>query len=443
MIPFFVLAARGGFQIKPITIIDASLFINPSYIPVVLNGPFSLFTTLIEGDAAEDDVMDVELAEKMFPIDQSINSDYENKGKNVVILIMESFGKEYLDEGYMPFLDSLKGESLYFKNTYANGKRSIDAVPAIFASIPDLNLKSYIYSKYAGSDINTLPKCLLEKGYSTSFYHGGRNGTMSFDKFATIAGFQEYYGLNEYPNKEDYDGTWGIYDEPFFSNFSDELTRKSKSKKPFLAALFSLSSHHPFKLPKAFKGVFSAGTHPLHKTLQYSDLALKKFFEKASKEPWFENTVFVITADHTSIPDHTLYHTDWGLYRVPLVFYAPGDSSVQGERSDLAQQLDIFPSILSYLGYDSQVKSFGRDLFNTSLKSRGVLNRSNGVFRFYSDSLLVKSTPTEVKGVYLNSDTLMKNDLSKSRPLLVDSLEKEILARFQVFKTTFQGNRYN
>ena len=440
LILVLIVSARGGTQLKPITIIDASLYIDAENVPVTLNSPFSLFTTLVEGDEAEPDVMDFEEAEQLFQLEKSIKPFKKFTSKNVVVLIMESFGKEYLDAGYMPFLDSLKNEGLYFENAYANGKRSIDAVPSILASIPDLGLKSFIYSKYAGSNINSLPKELKEKGYTTAFFHGGRNGTMSFDKFAYLCGFDQYYGFNEYPNKEDYDGTWGIYDEPFLMNFKKELDAYSKSGKPFFTTFFSLSSHHPFALPEQYEGKFNEGTHPIHKTLQYSDMALRKFFEAASKEKWYKNTVFIITADHTSVPQMPFYNTALGMYRIPLLFVDPSNPALAIKRVDLAQQVDIFPTTLSYLGVKTKVKSFGRNLLEKTV-SPVIVNRSSGVFNFYSDSVMVKSSPLEIKGVYSIKDSLMlRNELGNQES---EKYLKMIQARFQVYKYSLECNSYN
>lgn len=441
LVLLMVVGARGGVQLKPITIIDASLYVDAENVPVTLNSPFSLFTTLVEGDEAEPDVMAIEEAEQLFKLERKIKSFKKYRSKNVVVLIMESFGKEYLDAGYMPFLDSLKNEGLYFENAYANGKRSVDAVPSILASIPDLGLKSFIYSKHAGSNINSLPKELKKKGYNTAFFHGGRNGTMSFDKFAYLSGFDQYYGFNEYPNKEDYDGTWGIYDEPFLMNFKKELDAYSKKGKPFFTTFFSLSSHHPFALPEQYEGVFENGTHPIHKTLQYSDMALKKFFEAASKEKWYKNTLFVITADHTSIPQIPFYYSALGMYRIPLLFIDPSNPSLARTRTDLAQQVDIFPTTLSYLGIKTKVKSFGRNLLQKSTSPTVILNRSSGMFNCYTDSIMIKSSPYEIKGIYSVTDSLMlQNELDKYES---EKLLKMIQARFQVYKQTLERNTYN
>lgn len=438
IIGLFVLGARGGWQLKPITLIDASLGVPPENTALVLNTPFTLFTTLYAGSDIEKDVMGSKEAKAIFSIDKKIIANRSESNKNVVILIMESFSKEYLEEGYMPFLDSLKQHGLYFNNAMANGKRSVDAVPAILASIPDLQSSSFIYSSYASNTINSLPSVLKKKGYKTSFFHGGRTGTMGFDKFAALAGVERYYGAEDYPNQNQFDGTWGIYDEPYFQFMVDELR---KVKEPFFSTFFSLSSHHPYKIPKQYKGVFPKGSLDIHESIGYSDHALKLFFQSAEKESWYLNTLFVIMADHTSISDNNYYNSSLGMYRIPMLFFSPSDSTIKNESHQIAQQADVFPTVLSYLGINEEIKAFGKNLFETADSNHYVLNRSSGVYYLYDNNRVFEATLDESKGVYLYADSLKSNNMLEKITTATE-LENEVKARFQVYKDVFSTNGY-
>jgi phosphoglycerol transferase MdoB-like AlkP superfamily enzyme len=175
--------------------------------------------------------------------------------ENVMIIILESFGKEYIGyfnkgKGYTPFLDTLFTKSLVFKYSYANGKRSIDAMPAVLASIPALMSVPYVNTSYQSNNISSIGKLLNKEGYYTAYFHGGRNGTMAFDNFINVSGFGKYYGMNEYPDKSDFDGGWGISDEPFEQFMVREISR---NKQPFCVALFTLSSHQPYHFPAKYK----------------------------------------------------------------------------------------------------------------------------------------------------------------------------------------------
>src|SRR5439155_21961251 len=183
----------------------------------------------------------------------------EPRRENVVILVLESLSAEYCGMGnggpsYTPFLDSLAAESLFFFHNYANGRRSIEMAPSILAGLPSLMSESFLESAYQKNQLLGLGTLLAPLGYTTSFFHGAANGTMRFDTLMRRAGIQHYYGLKEYPNKAaDFDGNWGIYDEPYLQYVAHEL---SGQKPPFAAAIFTLSSHHPYSVPGKYRGRF-------------------------------------------------------------------------------------------------------------------------------------------------------------------------------------------
>src|SRR5690606_24927473 len=140
------------------------------------------------------------------PVKESAPQHILPDSTNVVIIILESFGKEFIgfysgEKTYTPFLDSLLGQSLTFTGGFANGKKSIEAVPSIFASIPSLQDNPYISSQYNSNRIIGLPELLKEHGYTSAFYHGATNGSMRFDSFAQFIGFDHYVGKKEYGNE--------------------------------------------------------------------------------------------------------------------------------------------------------------------------------------------------------------------------------------------------
>ncbi|MEJ0030807.1 MAG: LTA synthase family protein [Bacteroidota bacterium] len=291
---------------------------------------------------------------------------------NVVVIILESFSKEFIGaynkdlpikdyRGYTPFIDSLVGVSSAFQYSLANGRKSIDAMPSVICSIPSIEVP-YVLSHFSGNKVNSLPSLLNEKGYQTGFFHGAPNGSMGFQAFANLCGFDKYYGKDEYEeevNSDDYDGIWGIWDEPFFQYFGKKLTT---FKEPFYATIFSVSSHHPYNLPEADKSKYKGGDRDIYKTIEYTDHALKEFFAYASKQSWFQNTLFVVTADHASAEiKYPEYNTTWGYFSIPVFFYHP---KWQGKFSgDIIQQVDIMPTILGSMHYDSPYISFGRNVF--------------------------------------------------------------------------------
>jgi phosphoglycerol transferase MdoB-like AlkP superfamily enzyme len=308
---------------------------------------------------------------------------------NVVVVILESFSAAYSAkltggrEGTMPFLDSLMGEGLSFEHAYANGRRSIDGIPAILAAMPELMNEAFIASPYAQQPFTSLPGLLKSEGYRTSFFHGGHNGTMGFDVFARIAGIDRYVGFDEYPDKSHDDGIWGILDRPFLQFFTGEL---DKEQQPFLSVMFTLTSHHPYKLPeeeaKRFAG--DGKSRKIEPTLRYTDDALRQFFATSSHMPWYKNTLFVITADHTAdLKRDGQVIREAQDYWVPLVFYMPG--RLQPATDDrVVQHIDILPTVLHVIGYSKPFFSFGHSTLAAERPPIAV-SSSNGIYMAIGD----------------------------------------------------------
>jgi phosphoglycerol transferase MdoB-like AlkP superfamily enzyme len=142
---------------------------------------------------------------------------------------------------------------------------------------------------------------------------------MGFLGFGNILGYNHYYGKTEYNNDEDFDGVWGIWDEPFFQFFSKTLTTK---KQPFMATLFSVSSHEPYKVPEKYKNKFPKGTVNIHESIGYTDYALKQFFATAKKQPWYNNTIFVFVADHCNMIAYDEYKKEFNKHTCYIVLYS-------------------------------------------------------------------------------------------------------------------------
>lgn len=439
-----VAAIRGGFRhsTRPIAMSNAAAYTNsPEESAIVLNTPFSFIRTIGKKSFQKMTFFaDDEIEQVFTPIHEAIIDTTTNSQtkKNVVIFIMESFSREFLGcmnptlengqyEGYTPFLDSLSQHCLIYTNAYANGRKSIDAMPSVLASIPALTMP-YVVSQYSGNRINSIASLLKEDGYQTAFFHGAPNGSMGFDGFAKIAGFDSYFGKTEYGNDEHYDGIWGIWDHHFFQRYADEM---NSMKEPFCTALFSLSSHHPFKVPAEFEGVFREGPLPVEKCIGYSDNALRMFFEKARKMPWFDNTLFVITADHSSIPDHEEYKNNAQAFAVPIFFYCPGDSALHGIDTRPAQQIDIMPSILSYLGYNKPFVSFGVNLFDENAE-RFVVNYNNDVYQIIKNDTIAYFDGKKIFGAYdmIHDPSLKNNIYQNGRVERADSLVRAFVQQF-------------
>lgn len=297
--------------------------------------------------------------------------------KNVVVIVLESFSQEYMGcynhgsmKSFTPFLDELSRQSLCYQGR-SNGKESIESIPAIFASLPSWSLSPFILSPYYKDSIAGLPAILKRHGYQSSFFHGSYNGTMNFDKFCAKAGFDRYYGKDEYIETHGdaaYDGAWGIFDEPFMQYTVEEI---SKMREPFCAAAFTISSHHPYGLPKGMENTFPEGEHKILRTVAYTDYALRRFFEAASKQPWYTNTLFVIMGDHPGQALSRAYNDYQGWYRIPMMFFDPSNPKQAAMSNDIVQQIDVMPTLLDMLNIQEQVVCFGQSALHHSGSNRG------------------------------------------------------------------------
>ncbi|NQU81551.1 MAG: sulfatase-like hydrolase/transferase [Bacteroidetes bacterium] len=425
-----------GIRLKPLRIIDAARYTETKNIPLVLNTPFTILKTIGNNQLTEKNYFTENEAKTYFNTVKDYSSNKNFRHQNVVILIMESFSKEYIgalsgENSYTPFLDSLSKHALIFPNAFANGKRSIEAMPSIIASLPTLMTISYISSGYSTNNINSLASLLKNKGYHTSFFHGGSNGTMGFDNFAHAAGIDEYYGMNEYGKNEDFDGNWGIFDEEFLQFYATKL---NSFEEPFFSTVFTLSSHHPYTIPGKYKEKFRKGPLKILEAIGYSDFSLKQFFKTASEMPWFENTLFIITADHTAQAIKPEYKTNIGQFRVPIIFFHPTDSSLQGENNLITQQLDIMPSVLDYLDYNKPFISFGNSVLRP-LEDHFAITFQNGIYQFIENgyTLIYNQNEGPIALYHFETDPLLENNLLRTSQSTLNEMVKKIESIIQEY----------
>jgi phosphoglycerol transferase MdoB-like AlkP superfamily enzyme len=369
--------------------------------------------------------------------------------ENVIIFIIESLNKEFIGslnkdleggsyKGYTPFIDSLIEVSKVFTHSYANGRKSIDLLPSLYCSLPRIELPFVLMTPYYRDKLNSLPGLLKEMGYKSAFFHGAPNGSFGFADFTNIIGVDEYYGMNEYNNNKDYDGTWGIWDEEFMQYFAKTIDTFTN---PFIAALFSVSSHHPFVLPEKHKGRFKPGDFPLEQCIQYTDYSLKRFFKTASTMPWFNNTLFIITADHVSLNQRPEFQNEIGYFSVPIIFYKPGSNLKGVDTITNAQQIDIMPTVLNYLGYNKDYIAFGKDLFSNEGKNF-AFNYLNDTYRlFLDDHLLIFNGEKSSALFHIDNYRELSRNIIYSKPETRDSLERYVKAFIQQYVNRMIDNQ--
>ncbi len=460
MIPLAIVGIRGSVTAgtRPITISNANEFVNrPVESSVVLNTPFSMIRSIGKKAFVTPDYMTAQEMEAIYsPLHEHPAMDGGTPGKNVVILIVESMGKEYIGslnpdldggsyKGYMPFIDSLVSKSTTFKYSYANGRISMDAMPSILSGMP-MMVESIFLTPASLNDVDGISSMLDREGYSTAFFHGGHNISMGFSAYAHSIGYKHYYGLDEYCQSpkyggmDDFDGKWAIWDEPFLQFTLDNL---EGMKQPFLATVFTASSHHPYNVPEQYRdSLRDEGGQPIHKCVRYTDLALRRFFERASREPWFQNTIFVLVADHTNQASHDVYKTDLGLYSIPIIFFAPDGSLEPAVRDDvIVQQTDITPTLLHLLGYGKPYVAFGDDLLSTDPAQTWAFSYNAGIYQLVKGDLMLQFNGAKTTAVYrFKDDKLLKDNLVGRLPEQ-QPMEQFLKAFIQQYMSRMNENR--
>lgn len=443
-IPLTVFGMRGGIgrDVRPITVSNANQYVNrPNETAIVLNTPFSIFRTIgkkpfvIPSYFASEKELDQAFTPVHYPVPGS-----HFQPKNVVILILESFGREYIGslnptldggkyKGYAPFLDSLIAKSLVFDYSYANGVQSIDALPSALSGIPRF-VEPFFLTSASLNKLTSVGSELKKKGYYTAFFHGARDGSMGFQAYTRATGYTDYFGREEYGNDKDFDGHWAIWDEEFLQFFSHKL---SSFKQPFAVGLFTASSHHPYNVPDRYKAVYPPeGKLEIYKTIRYSDMALRKFFETASRQPWFKNTLFVLCADHTNEVEHQEYKTEMGRFSIPIIFYTP-NGELKGHKEGISQQIDIMPTVLGYLGYDKPFVSFGCNLLRTPAADTYAVNYNNGIYQLIKGDYVIQFDGEKTIAVYaFKKDPLLKNNL-KGRVPQQAAMERQLKGIIQQY----------
>lgn len=449
---------RGGFtrMTRPITLSNAALYSDsPAKMTLILSNPFCIIRTMSTGDKYPSYFSEEELADiyspEHFPTPRAEGDIAPLKGRNVVLFIMESFSAEhsaYLcpevyegseQQGFTPFLDSLMQQGYCFRQMYANGKRSIQALPAVWSSIPSFK-SPFANMAQAVAEQCALPEILASQGYSTHFFCGSDHGSMGFGAYARMAGIENLYSRQTYIERrgsDDFDEFWGIWDEEFIDYMGEVL---SEQGEPFFSTIFTLSSHHPFVVPERYADSLPEGYTPNHRCVAYVDDALRKFFTKYGSQEWFRNSVFVFVADHVSSEKYApKTKVSPGDYHTFGFIYAP-ESALQGECADVVSQIDIMPTLLGLMGNEQPYFAFGRDIFSEPQRQVMSVNYDNSCFQAITADYMVRFDEQRVIGVFAREDELCEENLVGK--VDVTALERELKAMIQSYGERIAAKNY-
>ncbi|MCX8109237.1 MAG: sulfatase-like hydrolase/transferase [Verrucomicrobiae bacterium] len=439
------LGTRSSRLHQPLRIVNACEHVPASLSPVVLNTPFVVIKSYGESVKPRVYFTETETKQRFDPV-LELKPGRGMRKPNVVFIVVESLSSEFVGaynggSGYTPFIDSLCARSTICSDSFASARRTIDIGPALLAGLPTLIDHTLVRSSFAANRADTLPSLLKPIGYESWFFHGARPGSMSYDVFARKAGFDHVFTKSDYPGPAcDDDGRWGIWDEPFLQFMARKL---ELAKQPFLAYVHTLSSHHPFKVPKQYEKQFPKGRHPICEPVGYADFALKRFFDSVMTMPWYTNAIFVVTGDHTAQFTHSEAASPLAMYQVPILIL----DTARPEHRVIAKpvsHVDLFPTILGLVGWSGRVVSFGRDVYSDS--PGYVVQYLNNNYQLVTSQWCLAFNGEKTLGFFKRTvDPLCRTNLVRLPEVQeeIQELEGQLKAYLQAYTTRLLRNQFS
>ncbi|MDP2207804.1 MAG: sulfatase-like hydrolase/transferase [Bacteroidota bacterium] len=458
LIGVIVISIRGGFQLKPLRESYAFRNDNIALGHLSLNAVFTTLRTLNRGDIQSYNFIPMNEAIKSmrdllkspkeiyldeeYPLMRQTLPETKHQNKlNVVIIVMESWPGNFAElETIKPFpmpeFRKLMNKGIYFSNFFAAGQRTIQGMQAVVGSIPNVVYDDILGSPIEQNFLRPLGVILKEGGYSTIFLHGARSGSMGFEAFSKLAGFDTYISKSDFDlNKVKDDGTWGIFDHFVFERSNQEF---NKIKQPFLGLVMSLSSHAPYALPSGEYEVYDStiANYKFLNSLRYSDWSLGKFFEEAEKAEYFRNTLFIITADHA---EGTREKNIYELFKIPCLLYSPAFLNPD-IISSVHSQVDILPTIIDILKLQTKHSSFG---LSAIAGNNGFAYLPSGGLHGWikGDWLSVGDFDKNIALYNYKTDRHLSENKLNLNPNTANVLRKEMLSYLQVSTYLLRSNK--
>jgi phosphoglycerol transferase MdoB-like AlkP superfamily enzyme len=426
---FTFIPVRGGFSIAPINVgrvyFSEKQFANHIAVNPVWNFFYaaqkhselsSSFTHMPIKDAKQ-------LVSDIQEESGSNRSVLNTEKPNVVMIVLESFSAKLVEslggiKGVTPNLDNLVSEGILFDRFFANSDRSDKGLVSILSSMPSIS--SYSLNKYPQKTQNFpfITKDFEKIGYSTSFLHGGNINFANLNSYIHNAGFDEITTMYDF-DSEHYNSKWGVHDHIMFDALFNNI---EKENRPFFKMLFTLSSHEPFDVPMedVFKG---DEVERFKNSVYYTDKCLGDFFQKAKAADWWDNTLFVLVADHGSRHPEADQPYNRSKYHIPMLWLGGALAEKDTVISRFGSQVDISRTILRQIGRDNREFVFSKDLFADSISSFAFFAYNNG-FGYLSDT---------IGQIYdNNSNTFIENNgaISKSDSLLGKAYQQVVWDEF-------------
>lgn len=446
VIGLFFTIMRGGYGIRPFMPFDIPSLVDPKLQWLASNTPFQFLHTLENKNIEIETFYEQEEAEKIIGFQKQFVSK-EFKKKNILFIILESFCSERVGllnpaiKQYTPFMDSLLSNARTYRYGVANGRMTIDALPSVLSSMPSFMEKNYCYSNYSNNNIHGISSLLEKEGYTTAFFYGGVKTTFGFENFMNINFTKQYLDQRDYDSHYENEG-WGVDDHlylPFVASKLKTLTQ------PFCASLLTLSLHHPFPVPEPYKTLLNTIKDPVKKSLMYTDISLQIFFSKCKNEDWFKNSIIAICADHTSGGFGQYESNPVNEFAIPISFLAVGDTAFNKTQDQSISQIDMYPTVLDYLGYNKPFVSLGISALS-SKNHATVQFAGNGIFHAFDYPYVVEFDDNTKKvtklWLYSENRTIKEISIDDTNKQKVGELTDLMKAYIQVFSYRINKNQF-
>lgn len=441
----FFTIMRGGYGTRPFMPFDIPSMVDPKLQWLASNTPFQFLHTLENENIKIENYYNEAEAEKIIGFEKQFNAK-EIKKKNILFIILESFCSERVGilnpqiKAYTPFMDSLLSNARTYKYGMANGRMTIDALPSVLSGIPSFMEKNYCYSNYNNNNVHGISSLLEKEGYNTAFFYGGLKTTFGFENFMNINFTKNYYDQEDYNNHYENTG-WGVDDHLFLPFVATKL---KSLPQPFCASLLTLSLHYPFPVPEPYKTLLDSIKDPAKKSLKYTDISLQLFFDKIKEESWFKNSIIAICADHTSGGFGHYEGNPINDFAIPISFLAVGDTSFNKIQDKCISQIDMYPTVLDYIGYNKPFVSLGNSAL--SQQHPTIQYGGNGLFLIFEYPYQLEfdnNTQKITKFLKLNDNrTVNWLTIDESNRMKADELTKIVKAYIQVFSYRINKNQF-
>ncbi len=356
---------------------------------------------------------------------------------NVVLIIMESMSASKMSRHgnpnqLTPFLDSLVHQSIYFDHTFTNGKHtfsgiysSLFAFPSIYRQHPFKTIRQY----------DGMASTLKEIGYQTCYVTTHDAQFDNIEGFMRANDYDQIISQSDYPSEE-IKTTLGVPDDYMFQFCMPKLNKMAEEEKPFFVSFMTASDHGPFYIPEYFSPR-SEGIK--NQIVEYADWSLKQFIEEASNQDWFDNTLFVFVADHGA-PLSADYAISLDYHHTPLMFYGPKIIDENYVSNQLACQLDIFPTVMSFVNRDYINNTLGINLFKEQ-RPFVVINDDDKMAVLDTSHMLIIYDERDPQLVhYPNGD---KTNYASSKPDLVKEMQGYFNSRIQLTQDLISNSEIN